>query len=134
MTTDSVHAHLEFSFQGESHVLDARISLEEYRQEEAPSFHLHLARTAGIDPYSYLYEVLETEDIEFSQATGRAAACLRDGRFDWECYVGRRRDAEDLDVVADIARRLLGVADLAAREDLRAALLAAFRAGKARGS
>ncbi len=135
MPAHSVRARLAFSFRGETHDLDARIDLDRCAAEDGESFDFHrlLARQAGIDPYSYLYEVLESHDIDFSEPAGLAAACCRDGGFDWLAFQRLRQDERDLGVVRAIARRLLSEADLDARPDLKAALLAAYRAGLASG-
>jgi hypothetical protein len=125
-----------FSFRGETHELESRIDLDPYIGEagEAPNFHLLLAKASGIDPYSYLYEVLESHEIEFSEATGIAARCCHDGQFDWPRFQRDAREESELRVVRLIAERTLGVPDLDGRADLKAALLAAYRAGKATGT
>ena len=85
MSNTTVRARVAFSFKGETYDLDSVIDLDDCLGDSgaAPDFHQLLARPAGIDPYSYLYEVLESHEIEFSDATGVAARSCRDGRFDW---------------------------------------------------
>lgn len=136
MSANTVRARLSFSFRAEDHDLETLIDLDRCVAEagEAPNFHLLLARQAGIDPYSYLYEVLESHDIEFSDPTGVAVMCCRDGIFDWSQFERLRQEEADMEVVRAIAERTLGVDDLYARADLKAAMLAAllvaYRAGK----
>lgn len=136
MTANTVRARLTFSFRAEDHDLDTRIDLDRCAAEpgEAPNFHLLLAREAGIDPYSYLYEVLESHDIEFSEATGLAIPCCCDGRLYWPEFERLRQEERDMAVVRAIAERTMGVGDLDARADLKAALLEAYRAGNGRGA
>lgn len=135
MTPNTLRARLNFSFKGEPHELDTTLDLDRCSAEpgEAPNFHLLLAKAGGIDPYSYLYEVLESHEIEFSEATGVATLCCRDGQFDWLEFERLRQDEQDMEVVRGIAERTLGVGDLDERADLKAALLAAYRAGKGEG-
>jgi len=132
MSPNTVRARLAFSFKAETYELDATLDLDRYLEEtaEPPDFHLFLARAAGIDPYSYLYEVLESHDIEFSEPTGIAALCCRDGRFDWSLFEERYREEQVMRVLRTIAERTLAVRDLDRRPDLVAALRAAYRAGK----
>lgn len=132
MPNHTVRAQLNFSFKAETHALDTTIDLDRCAGEsgETPNFHLLLAKTAGIDPYSYLYEALESHDIAFSEATGLAARCCRDGQLDWPEFQRLRRDEQDLSVVRVIAKRMLGLADLDQHADLKAALLAAYQAGR----
>jgi len=86
---------------------------------------------AGIDSYSYLHEVLEAHEIEFSDATGVAARSCRDGRFDWIQFEQDRREEQDWQRVRAIAGKTMAARDLDADPELKAALLAAYRAGKA---
>jgi hypothetical protein len=132
MTPNILRARLDFSFKGEPYELDTTLDLDRCSAEpgEAPNFHLLLAKAGGIDPYSYLYEVLESHEIEFSEATGVAALCCRDGQFDWPEFERLRQEEQDMKVVRGIAERTLGVGDLDELADLKTALLAAYRAGK----
>jgi len=67
MSNNTLRARVALSFKGETYELDSVIDLDECLGEpgEAPDFHRLLARAAGIDPYSYLYEVLGSHEIEF---------------------------------------------------------------------
>jgi hypothetical protein len=131
MTQNTLRARLTFSFKGEDIALEDIIDLDSCAGdiESAPNFHRCLARAGNIDPYSYQYEVLESEDITFDQPTGLAMACCADGRFDWAAFAVLSQEARDLDVVRPIARQTLGIDNLDAEVKLRAALLAAYRAG-----
>jgi hypothetical protein len=133
MSNNTVRARLAFSFKGETYELDSVIDLDRHLGESgaAPDFHRLLAKAAGIDPYSYLYEVLESEEIEFSDATGVAARSCHDGRFDWNLFEQDLSEERDWQVVRAIAERIMAARDLDADPDLKAALLAAYRAGKA---
>ncbi len=136
MNNNTVRARLAFSFKGETYELDSVIDLDRCPGEPGamPDFHRHLAQTAGIDPYSYLYEVLESHEIEFSDATGVAARSCRDGQFDWTQFERDRNEEQEWQAVRSIAERIMAARDLDADPDLKAALLAAYRAGKASGS
>jgi hypothetical protein len=132
MSTNTVRARLGFSFKGETYDLDSVIDLDRCGgDDEAPDFHQLLAKAAGIDPYSYLYEVLESHEIAFSDATGTAARSCRDGGFDWAQFEQDRREERDWPAVKAIAERVLPTRDWEAAPDLKAALLAAYQAGKA---
>jgi hypothetical protein len=133
MSPHTLRAHVAFSFKGETHELDAVLDLDACQgdgPDEAPDFHRLLAREAGIDPYSYLYEVLESHEIEFSEPTGLAALSYHDGHFDWWQFVRLRQEADELQTIRAIAVRELGVTDLDRQAELKSALLAAYRAGQ----
>ncbi|MDP1899689.1 MAG: hypothetical protein Q8K96_04475 [Rubrivivax sp.] len=134
MNHNTVRARLSLSFKGETRELDSVIDLDRYLGEsgEAPDFHRLLAQAAGIDPYSYLYESLESHEIEFSDATGVAARSCRDGGFDWAQFAQDGRADRDWQAVRAVAEPLLAAQDLDAEPQLKAALLAVYRAGQAR--
>ena len=133
MNNNTIRARLSLSFKGKTYELDSVIDLDECLGEPgtAPNFHQLLARTAGIDPYSYLYEVLEADEIEFSDATGVAARSCRDGGFDWAQFAQDAREGRDWQAVRAVAEPLLAARDLDADPALKAALLAVYRAGAA---
>jgi hypothetical protein len=135
MTPSTLHARLIFSFKGQTHELESTIDLDNCPSldGEAPNFHQMLARQGGVDPYSYLYEVMESHDIEFSNATGCAAMCCVDGQFDWALFQQQRHEEQDLHAVSQIAEQYLEASDLDRQPALLAALLAAYRAGKLAG-
>lgn len=135
MSSNTVRVRATLSFRGETYELDSVIDVDGYSGEpgEAPNFHQLLARAAGIDPHSYLYEVLEAHEIAFLDATGIAARSCRDGRFDWAQFEQDQREERDWQRVRAIAQPMLDARDLDAETDLKAALLAAYRAGKAGG-
>lgn len=132
MTHNTVRARLSFSFKGEDIALESIIDLDRCDDEAAPNFHHWLARAGDIDPYSYQYEVLESEEIAFDQPTGLAVACCAAGCFDWPTFVLLRKEERDLEVVRAVALRTLGISDIDADAKLKAALLAAYRAGLAK--
>lgn len=133
MNPNTVRARLSLSFKGETRALDAVIDLDAHSggPGEAPDFHRLLAQAAGIDPYSYLYESLESHEIEFSDATGMAARSCRDGGFDWAQFAQDAREERDWQAVRAAAEPLLAARDLDADPALKAALLAVYRAGAA---
>lgn len=135
MSSNTIRARVAFSFKGKNFDLASTIDLDRCHADEgeAPNFHLLLAQASAIDPYSYLYEVLESYDIEFSQPTGAAKAACSEAGFDWFRFLAEQRSAADVPAIRAIALETLGLADLEAHPDIQAALLAAYRAGRASG-
>lgn len=135
MSDNTIRARVSFSFKGETHELDSVIDLDRLLGEPAaaPDFHRLLAVAAGIEPYSYLYEVLESHEIEFSDATGVAARSCHDGQFDWSRFEVDVSDAREWPALRAVVEPVLGLRDWDAEPALKAALLAAYRAGRASG-
>ncbi len=135
MSSDTLHntvlARLEYSFKGETVTLETLIDLDRClaNSKDTPDFHRALARAGGVDPYSYLFEILESEEITFLMPTGLAVDCCVNSQFDWDAFVQATRDAQEIRAVQAIAARELGVADINAHAGLKAALLAAYHEG-----
>lgn len=129
---DSIDAHVEFSFKGETYSLNSTIELEKLfeHRDLLPSIHALLAHEHGIDTYSYLYEVMQGEDIEFRNAQGIAADFLVDGRFDHHTFAAHWQSRKILALLQPIAARELGIADLGRHEALKNALLQAYMLGR----
>lgn len=133
MSRNTIRARLDFSFKGENHEIDRILDLDACTEgsDDVPDFHLRLAKAHGIDPYSYLYEVLASHEIEFSDGTGIAASCCHEGTFNWEKFVHDLGEETDLQAVRILAAETMGIAELDSQPALKAALLTAYRAGKA---
>ena len=128
----SIDAHIEFSFKGEIHALSSTIDLDKFagHSDFLPSVYALLAQEHGIDTYSYLYEVMQEEEIEFSNASGIAADYLADGNFDYRAFVSCREDREILALIQPIALRELGIAHLGQHEALGNAFLQVYALGR----
>lgn len=133
MASNTLRVHASLSFKGEHYQLDTVVDLDRTNidAEEMPDFHRILAGAHGIDTYSYLYEALESNELEFSEPTGAAAQACQDGGFDWVSFAQARREELDWQVVRNLAAQTLNPTDLDARADLKAMLLAVYRAGRA---
>lgn len=113
MIPNTIHARLQVSYQGETHTLETTLDLDQCpaKPGQTPDFHSLLAKAAGIDTYSYLYEALETEEIAFSAPTGLAMQAFADGAFDWPRFEQASRDERDWETVRAVALQLLGPRD-----------------------
>lgn len=133
MMPSTIRARLAFSFKAETRELEVAIDLDRLLADSgtAPDFHQLLALANGIDPCSYLYEAIESYDIEFAEPTGLAVEYCDDGHFDWPGFAERWRTDADLRAIRTIAAGILGAGALNGQPALEAALLAAYRAGKA---
>ncbi len=129
---NSITARVEFSYKGESYAPATVIDLDRCLDANGhlPDLHQMIARANGIDTYSYLYEVMESHEILFEDATGIAAECLHDGDFDAAGFEQRWQEQHHLEILAPIARRHLNIDNLEQHPDLKAALLETYLAGR----
>lgn len=129
---NSIVASIVFSFQGATHGPSITIDLDATMKTHGyvPDLHGAIAQANNIDTYSYLYEVMESQDIEFSQPTGLAERCCLAGVFDTEEFARLWHRQQALSVLGPIARQYLNIDDLEQHPALQAALTAAYDAGK----
>jgi hypothetical protein len=132
MMKNSLVASIEFYFKGEKYSPSARIDLDRMMETggELPSLVTLLARENGIDLYSYQYEVMEMEEIHFSEVQGFVADFIHNGMLDFEGFADKWQEQKVLDELAGIARHCLDLEDLGAQPGLKDALLEAYRLGQ----
>jgi hypothetical protein len=133
--SNSIDARVEFSYQGKVYSPAATLDLDELMGEDGqlPDIHQILARHNAIDTYSYLYEVMQSTAIEFSNPQGMARHYFDNGRLDIEALQQGWRQHRQQQLLADIAQRHLGIDDLAQHPQLADALLDAYQQGKNAG-
>ncbi len=92
-----------------------------------------LGREIGIDRWSYAWDVMVMEPLEFREAQGLLADWVRDGALDAEGFARAWRKARLEGLLAGIAREHLGPDALEAEPRLLDALRAAWQAGREGG-
>lgn len=132
MVKNSIRVSAQFDFKGETYTPEVVVDLDAVveRNELAPNYQLLLANENRIGLYSYEYEVLESSELVFSDATGYASEFLHENRFDYEGFRRHWQAQQNLLALRDIAREYMGVASLEEQPKLQAALLAAYRLGQ----
>lgn len=131
-----IDASIEFSYQGETYHPKLSIHLDDLMQNHhgLPDLHRYLANQSGIDTYSYLYEVMESHPIVYSNATGLAQQCLVDGQFDLACFEQLWHAQQQTEALSTIAHTHMGVDNLSQHPKLHQALLEAYRLGQQQAS
>lgn len=132
MMKNSLVASVEFYFKGEKYTPSARIDLDRMMETSGglPSLYALIARENGIDPYSYQYEVMQVEEIRYSEVEGFVADYIHDGVLDEPGFVDRWQEEKVLDDLGAIARSCLGVEELSQQPGLERALREAYRLGQ----
>ena len=123
---------VEFYFKGEKYSPSMTIDLDSMMEAHGtvPDLHATIAKQNGIDTYSYLYEVMESEEIHYDQAEGRAAEFVVGGVLDVDGFIRQWHLDRAAGVIEPIAKRCMGIDDLEQHPDLKQALLEAYQAGK----
>ncbi|MES9845740.1 MAG: hypothetical protein ABW162_06500 [Candidatus Sedimenticola sp. PURPLELP] len=128
----SIEARIDFSYKGENYALSAKVDLDGMMSGSGAIHDLHrlLAMESKVDTYSYMYEVMEMQEVTFDNAEGLATECLTGGSFDIPKFEQLWKEHAVVTILAPIAKSCLGVDDLEQSPDLKAALVAAYEAGK----
>lgn len=129
---NSIDALIEFSFQGKDYTYTSSIDLDELllKYDEMPQLYPILARLHNIDTYSYLYEVMQEAEVEFSNPQGCATDYITNGEFDTVTLANNWQAAKADALLQVIAARELGITDLNEHQALQRALIAAYNLGK----
>ncbi len=132
MSKNTINASIEFSFKGKDYAYDSTLDLDQLllQHDAFPSMHVILARQHGIDTYSYLYEVMQEAEIEFSNPQGWACDYTPDGAFDQAALAENWHTDKALVLLQPVAARELGIADLNQHSALKNALIAAYNLGR----
>lgn len=129
---NTIVVRIEFSFKGESHNLKASLDLDTLMQGggQLPNLYNLVAIQNKVDTYSYLYEVMESSDIIFDNATGVASQCVAGGQFDMTKFELLWRGKQAQAALQAIAKKHLNVDDFETQPMLRDALFEAYQLGK----
>ena len=128
---NAIRVSLEFSFKGETYSPSAVVDLDQLDPGQGPpDWHALVAKRCQIDTYSYMYEIMQASEPRFSDAEGLAEPYLQNSRFDFDGYRQSRQQAEIVEQLADIAKRLLDVDSLKDHPALEEALVQAYLLGR----
>lgn len=129
---NSIRISTEFDYRGETFRPTVTLDLDKVMEGggEIPDYHQLLAMENGFDLYSYEYEVIESSELVFSDATGLAARFLQECSFDLEGFRRCWLESREMSALEEVARRHLGVEELEREPKLREALMEAYRLGK----
>lgn len=137
---DTITTTVEYSFQGKHYKLVAQLAVtyltELLESGNEGAVHRIIARKAGLDTYSYAYEMMEMHPIHFSDAQGLIGDYIKDGELGVRAYLQAWQEAaaamdKNDGLLAEIAQKYLQIGSLAEHPELRNALQAAYQAGKA---
>ncbi len=129
---NKITASITFYFKGEAFTPSLELDLDSLMQRyhRLPPLHETLAAENNIDSYSYQYEMLLAEDINFSHAEGDAATFLNDGQFNQTAFENFWFEKNILNHLQRIIYTELNIDDIDQHPKLKQAMLAAFEYGR----
>jgi hypothetical protein len=127
-----ITASIHFSFKGENHSPSITIELDQYLEGgiSLPDFCSLIAKENKFDLYSYEYEMMQAQNIIFSNAQGLVADFIHEGLLNFEAFHATFHENKIFDELQNIAKEKMQVGNLEQQPDLKEALMHAYRLGK----
>ncbi len=132
---NKVTVSVEFSFKGQHFNPTCDLDLDNFMQTSGclPDFYTLLADANHIGLYSYEFEMMQAETIQFNQPQGLVAKFINHGMLDGEGFEAAWHQQKLYESLQDIAQQYMSIEQLEQHPDLKSALLAAYQLGKSLG-
>lgn len=132
MMANKITATIEFYFKGEQFSPSVTLDLDELMQQHGtfPELHQMLAQLNDIDSYSYEYEIMLAEEVQFSNAQGSVKQFFFDGSFDQAGYEQQWHENNVLLQLSSIIKQQLNIDDIQQHPELKKVILTAYQYGK----
>ena len=131
---NKITAKVEFSFKGKSYSPSTVLDLDDMMQKQGTLslsiLHQLLARIHNIDSYSYEYEMMLAEEVQFSNAQGSVKQFFFDGSFDQAGYEQQWHENNVLLQLSSIIKQQLKIDDIQQHPELKKVILTAYQYGK----
>jgi hypothetical protein len=128
-----VTATIEFYFKGKKFSPTLTIELDKLIQSSHsfPNLYPLIATSNNIDHYSYEYEMMCSETIKYTSASGLVAEFITDRILDEKRFVSAWKEDIITVQLKLIAEETMGIKNLDEHLELERALIKAYRAGQA---
>ena len=132
--TNKITARIEFYFKGKHFTPSVELDLDDIMttHRALPELHPYLARLHNIDTYSYEYEMMLAEDLQFSNAQGWVADFVSDGQFNLTEFEQKWFEHKTLQTLTPIIKQELDIDDLSQHPALKNVIMAAYNLGKSK--
>jgi hypothetical protein len=129
---NTVIATIEFYFKGKKFTPSISIDLNEHLQlkSDFPNLCALIASTNKIDHYSYEYEMMQAEEIQYTNPEGLVANHISNGELNIDEFLIAWQDNQVSSKLLLIAERHMELKDLGQYPELLQALLDAYKLGK----
>ncbi|MBL1319928.1 MAG: hypothetical protein COA63_002550 [Methylophaga sp.] len=129
---NNITATIDFYFKGKHFTPSVTLILDDLMQQHGctPDLHQMLAKLHNIDSYSYEYEIMLTEDVQFSDAKGLAISYLNEGTFDFAGFEQKWHELQLFNTLAPMIKQQLEIDDIDQHPKFKSIIIAAYQAGK----
>ncbi len=129
---NQISISMEFFFKGKKHSPSMVLDLDTHRHasNNYETLYTLLANNNNIGLYTYEYEMMQAEQLVFSDAKGLAKLFLKDGKFDFIGFNQAQNDKVISNILSSIANKHLSINDLSQEPNIQSALLEAYKQGQ----
>jgi hypothetical protein len=130
--TNQITAKIEFNFKGETLTPTAILDLDLLMQQHGsiPDLHQMLAKLNNIDNYSYQYEMMLGEDVQFSNAKGWVIDFVQNNHFDQSSFEHHWFERDMLSALTPLIKQQLNIDDINQHPKFKSIIIAAYQAGQ----
>lgn len=126
-----ITASIKFSFKGKDHSPSITLELDPHLEAGGlPDLYPLIAKANNHDLYSYEYEMMQAEEIIFSDAKGPVSDFIVEGKLDIAAFETAWNENKNLEQLRLIAQKHLGINAFSRHDEIKQALLAAYQLGK----
>jgi hypothetical protein len=127
-----ITAAIKFSFKGKNLSPSITIELDSYLANGCnfPNICQLIAKHNNFDLYSYEYEMMQAQEIIYSNAQGLISEFISDGVLNMSAFETAWNENNALEKLLIIAKQHMDITDLNQHTGLKKALLEAFALGK----
>ncbi len=127
-----ITASIAFSFKGQNLNPSITIELDSYLANGCnfPNVCQLIAKHNNFDLYSYEYEMMQAQEITYSNAQGLISEFISDGVLDMSAFETAWNENNALKKLLIIAEQHMNITDLNQHRELKKALLEAYALGK----
>ncbi len=123
---------IQFYYKGEQHAPSMTVELDKLilAINDLSHFYPLLAKENNYDMYSYEFEMMQAEEIIFSDAEGLVADHIVDGALDLAAFKEAWHDSNLLQQLKAVALQHMDIDDLEKHPELKNALTKAYKLGQ----
>lgn len=127
-----VTASIIFSFKGQSYSPSLELDLDQHMHGSGsiPDLYPLIARANHFDLYSYEYEMMLAEPINFSNPQGMVVKYIHENNLDIRAFESAWHEHKIVQQLTEIASNSMAINNLEQHPELMDALLQAYRLGK----
>lgn len=129
---NQITAHIEFNFKGKTLTPSVELDLDSLMKQHGsiPALYQMLAKLNNIDSYSYEYEIMLEEEIQFTDAKGSVINFVQGTSFDQVGFEQQWFEDQLFNTLSPLIKQQLDIDEIDQHPKFKSIIMAAYQAGK----